>query len=976
MGSYNTGQFHVTDRKGRLSDSVQGSETSFVISPYRSVVGPPGPSRGSSSSFGERGGGKGAQPRFTGFLQPSFPGPQEERFLETNNRPVDPEFFCRHPFFQDGDCHFHQEFNSARSLGSFTGSHGCLFSRADPSPIPEVSSLLCKRPSVPISVAPLWSGNGPSGFHPTHGSRGGSPSPKRFCNPAVFRRLADTPCSAGVTSAGSESELGRDLFVRSLAQPNKVRFGPVTTIYVCRDELLDESEPGSSSSSTFRVSKEPSVSVPYQGQSDGQVFPFTSGSVECGVEFSRVGSTIPTTDSTLSSGSMETQSGFPVGFGPHSSPSSSPSSMVVSRGSTQCRCTNCSSRSDDLSDHGREQFGMGGSSGASRSHGLGHLVDPRPVATHKQPRVEGSNLSCLSVQSEHQGPLRASVNRQHDSSLLCTKTGGDTLSLSVSRDTRTLSALPVIKCQASSQTSPRPSECSGRQSLQTSSDSPIGMDPSTGSGQSDFQGVRDANGGSVCNQIQPSTPSLCITSPGSSGMGNRCPISGLESAGSICLPSIYPATSGITENQAVSVPNSANSTIVAAEVLVQRPARTSQGASKASSSKTRSSVSKRSRTSSMSRRASLTRMAIIREALRKKCFSERASSLISQSRRDSTVKVYDAKWNIFSDWCRRRDIDPLHPSSRRLADFFVYLFDVKKLSVSTIKGYRSMISHTLSFRGRSDIGSDTSISELMRALELKRPVSRSLAPKWDLACVLWSLTKAPYEPLAQADLQHLTWKTVFLLTLASAKRRSEIHALSMEDTHLRFNSSDDSVSMTCQTGFLAKNQLPSVAPLPIIIPSLSRTCGRDDKDRLLCPVRALKFYLDRVKTLRGSRKRLFIPLKGQHDISAASISRWIASTIRASYSQLSNVDLSFLRIRPHELRALSTSWAFINYTPLDDILRAAYWRNSSTFSSFYLRSFSSQQDNLFSLGPVVASQSVISSASTHSQASHSSGEEN
>ena len=120
--------------------------------------------------------------------------------------------------------------------------------------------------------------------------------------------------------------------------------------------------------------------------------------------------------------------------GPHSTPSSSPSSMVVSRGSTQCRCTNCPSRSDDLSDHGREQFGMGGSSGASRTHGLGHLVDPRPVATHKQPRVEGSNLSCLSVQSEHQGPLRASVNRQHDSSLLCTKTGGGhTLSLCFER---------------------------------------------------------------------------------------------------------------------------------------------------------------------------------------------------------------------------------------------------------------------------------------------------------------------------------------------------------------------------------------------------------------------------------------------------------------------------------------------------------------------------------------------------------------
>ncbi|KAH3700400.1 hypothetical protein DPMN_075376 [Dreissena polymorpha] len=79
--------------------------------------------------------------------------------------------------------------------------------------------------------------------------------------------------------------------------------------------------------------------------------------------------------------------------------------------------------------------------------------------------------------------------------------------------------------------------------------------------------------------------------------------------------------------------------------------------------------------------------------------------------------------------------------------------------------------------------------------------------------------------------------------MASAKRRSEIHALSIEDSHLRFDSSDGSVTLLCQSGFLAKNQLPSMASKPFKVPSLSRTCGHEDDDRLLCPVRALKFYL-------------------------------------------------------------------------------------------------------------------------------------
>ena len=93
---------------------------------------------------------------------------------------------------------------------------------------------------------------------------------------------------------------------------------------------------------------------------------------------------------------------------------------------------------------------------------------------------------------------------------------------------------------------------------------------------------------------------------------------------------------------------------------------------------------------------------------------------------------------------------------------------------------------------------------------------------------------------------------------------------------------------------------------------------------------------------------------------AASISRWIALTIKKAYSSLSFSDLSLFKIRPHELRALSASWAYINYTPLSEVLQAAFWRNPTT-SSFYLRSLECQQDNLYMLGPYVVAQTVISS---------------
>ncbi|KAH3871676.1 hypothetical protein DPMN_034887 [Dreissena polymorpha] len=78
---------------------------------------------------------------------------------------------------------------------------------------------------------------------------------------------------------------------------------------------------------------------------------------------------------------------------------------------------------------------------------------------------------------------------------------------------------------------------------------------------------------------------------------------------------------------------------------------------------------------------------------------------------------------------------------------------------------------------------------------------------------------------------------------------------------------------------MCKNQVPSKASKPFKVQSLCRNCGHEHEDRLLCPFRALKFYLSRVKSIRGSHKRLFIPLKEGGDMSAATISRWVDSTL-------------------------------------------------------------------------------------------------
>ena len=88
--------------------------------------------------------------------------------------------------------------------------------------------------------------------------------------------------------------------------------------------------------------------------------------------------------------------------------------------------------------------------------------------------------------------------------------------------------------------------------------------------------------------------------------------------------------------------------------------------------------------------------------------------------------------------------------------------------------------------------------------------------------------------------------------------------------------------------------------------------------------------LKMTEPFRQYRTRLFLPIKGKQDISKSSVSRWISYTVKLAYRKLTNKDFPFLKINAHEVRALSSSWAFFNKVLLSEILKAAVWNQSST----------------------------------------------
>ncbi len=360
--------------------------------------------------------------------------------------------------------------------------------------------------------------------------------------------------------------------------------------------------------------------------------------------------------------------------------------------------------------------------------------------------------------------------------------------------------------------------------------------------------------------------------------------------------------------------------------------------------------------------ARLTRLETVCESLQVKGFSKQSADLIAGGHRAGTSALYQAKWKTFLDWCSKGQIDSIKATVCTIADFLTYLFHEKAFTVSTIKGYRSALSQVFHHRG-IDLTNDRDISSLIKAMEIQRPVVRSQVPKWDLSLVLRHLTRAPYEPMRLADLKHLTYKAVFLLLLATAKRVSEIHALTSMVSHTE---GWKEMTLHFDPSFVAKTQKlsdHSTKMVSISIPALAPSVEEGLPDRSLCPVRAVRFYIDRTAPSRAGRKRLFLPIQVGRlkDLSKNTLSKWTQRVILEAYAEADEEDarLSLRKASVHELRALSTSLLFHKNLSLASVMEGACWRGHSMFSSFYLRDVSIISDGLLSLGPIVAAQEII-----------------
>ncbi|XP_046692704.1 uncharacterized protein LOC124377322 [Silurus meridionalis] len=309
---------------------------------------------------------------------------------------------------------------------------------------------------------------------------------------------------------------------------------------------------------------------------------------------------------------------------------------------------------------------------------------------------------------------------------------------------------------------------------------------------------------------------------------------------------------------------------------------------------------------------------------------------IQNARAASTRSAYDRKWSVFELWCAQRHIIPFHCSVADVLCFLQELLD-KGRAFSTVKVYLAAVSACHIGIDGNTIGHHPLVCRFMKGARRLSTFSKPLVPPWDLSVVLSALSQSPFEPIESIDLKLLSLKVALLLALSTAKRVSELHALSVHISCMRFASDFSRVALKTNPAFIPKvcesafacRQVDLVAFHP---PPFSS--AEEERLHCLCPVRALRHYVDRTEGLRRSNQLFvsWVDSRKGSPVSRQRLSHWLVEAIIMCYNSVGLNPPEGLRA--HSTRGLATVGAFKGVS-IQDICAAACWASPHTFVRFY-----------------------------------------
>ena len=861
--------------------------------------------------------------------------------------------------FSNGDSQVSTEFSASGRLGVLNRPDRRIFSCASQQVIEEIPTPGTVRVGgILFYGAPVWSEHSSAGVHQDSHGCGIFPETAGPPTTRIPRRLVTPVRGPSDLGEGSLSDTRLARVSGISGKREEVHADPVTGIPVSgtllRHRLVPGTPGGPPSGQGHDGRKEAKSALDHHSQGS----PTGHRDVWRSRRLCAPGSFESPSHSTLAPSSlvgMERGLRCPVARHTRSDPSSKElgRSGVAFRG-----CASPEPGTDSDSVYRRVTVRLG--SPPRTPDGVRDMVSPGESRTHQCSRAEGNFEGVSGLFGSVALPKCPPLNRQRHLCLLSAEAGRNAVVTHDRPNLRDLSVPRAGKDKVGSQAHSFHKECSSRLPLSSQS-SPHGVGPGRGNLRLSARSGSPVECRPVRHVHERSVGNICksVSRPVSGGSG--CPVNPLGFSGnSICLSSLEDAPVCSQKDQRGLHPaGSGNSTKLATPGLVSRPT-TSVRVKRTVASAHRQSVVSRPVGRPESASVVSSRMDAIGVSLNSHGYSNQVAETVASAGRASTSVVYDAKWRLYTDWCKSRQVNPVDPTGPQLADFFTYLFYDKGLQFSTLRGYRASILSVLSRSAPVSPYTDSVLKGLFKAFQLQRPVVARSLPVWDLGIVLQGLKRPPFEPIRKASLRLLSLKTLFLFTLAAGARRGEVLALIRPG--IKFTDHCEEVVVFPDPSFIPKTRRGVSSGKPFIVEALKRHVDRRSEDRLLCPVRALLAFLDRTKdpAFLAGRTRLFLPLgDSKGNLSAHSHKVQIISTIEEAYAAMDTRLADDFSLRMHDLRMLSFSLASASGVTLDTILSAGRWKSQSTFTRHYLRSMAVFADSLFSLGPLSLPGAVV-----------------
>ena len=356
-----------------------------------------------------------------------------------------------------------------------------------------------------------------------------------------------------------------------------------------------------------------------------------------------------------------------------------------------------------------------------RTPRLGPLVSSSGDSLHQPERASSSSIRPEGLRTPAGGSVGSTVLRQHHHSRLSSSFGRNVLFHSERHSKGDTPLGGESPCPSPAAIHHGLVQCHSGRSQSPQSGDRVGMDPSSGGSRS--TGPQMASGDrSVCDLPDREASGVFLTGLRSAGSGNGCSSPALGRSPSLCFSSDRHHKESSCQTEVLEeLRVDSHRSVLASEGMVPGPSGTVIRRSHHTvKSKRSTKTAPLPPLPSKSAYASADCLATIKRFARQAGFSSTVAGQLVFCRRLSTRLNYQARWGTYRKWCREFGHRSSSPSIAKIAEFFTYMFKCKGAALSTIKGYRAMLSAVFKFP-LPEISTSPILKDLIRSFEISAP---------------------------------------------------------------------------------------------------------------------------------------------------------------------------------------------------------------------------------------------------------------